>query len=267
MGSKDKINEEFLQEQLARTRAEAESFRMQADAALKWSEQVWWSWNLRRRRLKIRAVEDCILGYPEEDMEHGEQFWWDRMHPEDRAEVEESLIDCFDGKTETWRCEHRLRDTAGDWVWVEQSGFVLERDADGSPVEMVGTTRKTQERYQLLELFHGSEALIAALIDEAPFHFWIRDQTGKTLVCSKSLQKALGSAHPVSSVSELADSESYAEWQTAFESALRGEPVQSEISLKINEESPARFGIHLIPVPVRENPPFAVLEIFIPKAD
>ena len=265
MRKKSQIAEEFLQEQLAQTRAEAESFRMQADTALQSSEQVWWSWNLRRRRLKIRAVEDCILGYPEEDMDHGEQFWWDRMHPQDRAEVEESLMECFAGKTETWHCEHRLRDTAGDWVWVEQSGFVLQRDADGNPVDMVGTTRKTQERYQLLELFHGSEALLEALIEGSPMYFWVRGPEGEILLCSKSLVEALSSGHRVTSPRELTDAGNYREWNSAFQTALNGDTIRCEITLQLRGAQPVPFAIHLIPVTASEGQPFAVLEVIVPQ--
>ena len=124
----DRASREFLEERLAATLAEAESLQIQADTALKYAEQVWWAWNLKRKRLKIHAAGECILGYPQEDMEHSEQFWWDRIHPEDLLEVQQSLDASLNSPNKIWRCEHRFMDVAGDWVWVEQAGFVHQSD-------------------------------------------------------------------------------------------------------------------------------------------
>lgn len=258
------LSKEFLEERLASTEADLQKSLMQADTALKYAEQVWWSWNLARQRLKIRSAGECILGYPEHDMDHRDQFWWDRIHPEDRKEVEESLQDCFSGKVDIWRCEHRLRDVAGDWVWVEESGFVLRRDADGNPREMVGTTRKVQERYQLLDLFRGSESVIDAMLESAPVSFWIRDPEGVVLLASGHMKAQFGGSDGDLDRESICLAGELDAWRTAFHSALRGEPVKRRITLSPQAGNPISHGHHLIPIPL-DTTPFGVLEIFIPE--
>jgi PAS domain S-box-containing protein len=260
---KNQSAQEFLEERLAATQAEAENFQMQADTALKYAEQVWWSWNLKRQRLKVRAVGECILGYGCEDLDHGDQFWWDRIHPEDRKEVEQSLQDCFESEERIWRCEHRLRDISGDWVWVEQSGFVHQSDADGNPVEMVGTTRKTQERYQLLDLFRGSETLIEALSEAAPIAFWIRDHEGMVLLASKTMKKLFGPPEKYDNAEQLTRPQSIGEWQDAFQSALQDNGSKRQMVMRLKDGDEKQHEHHLIPLTQGEQT-FAVLEVFIP---
>lgn len=256
---------EFLEERLASAEAELQDSLMQADTALHYAEQVWWSWNLARKRLKIRSVGECILGYGDHDLDHGEAFWWERMHPEDLKEVKESLNDCLKGNAEIWRCEHRLRDVSGDWVWVEQSGFVTRRKASGEAAEMVGTTRKVQERYQLLDLFRGSDSVIEAFLQEAPLSFWIRDPEGVVLMTSRHMARQFGIASTNPPIESICAAEALDAWRTAFHSALRGESIKRRIILKDAAGNTVPHAHHLVPLPL-DKAPFGILELFYPES-
>jgi PAS domain S-box-containing protein len=255
---------EFLEERLAAVQAEAENYQMQADTALQYAEQVWWSWNIKRHRIKIRSVGECILGYGPADMERGDQFWWDLIHPEDRREVEESLNECFKSRQQVWRCEHRLKDVGGEWVWVEQAGFVHQCDADGYPVEMVGTTRKTQERYQLLDLFRGSETLIEAFAESAPIPFWVRDHEGVVLLCSEAMKTLFGYPDILESMEELNSPESMDAWREAFQAALRGDEAERRMRMRQKSGEEKVHAHHLIPL-TQGQQTFAILEVFLPR--
>ncbi|NDV61682.1 PAS domain-containing protein [Puniceicoccales bacterium CK1056] len=259
----DQGSREFLEERLASTLAEAENLKIQADTALKYAEQVWWAWNLRRKRLKIHAAGECILGYPHEDMEHSEQFWWDRIHPEDLLEVQQSLEIALKSPERIWRCEHRFMDVTGDWVWVEQAGFVHQSDAEGNPVEMVGTTRKTQERYQLLDLFRGSETLIDALVRSAPVAFWVRGPEGIILLSSQVMKEWFGPFNTTGAVDKLAKPEDLASWHKEYQAALLNTHSSRKRPLLLNDGSWKQFEHHLIPL-TQGLETFAVLEVFIP---
>lgn len=253
---------EFLQEKLAHSQAEAESYHLQADTALRFAEQVWWSWDLQAKRIHVRSVGECILGYGPEDADRPEAIWWERIHPEDLSEVERSLETVFRGDREIWHCEHRMRDVQGDWAWVEQSGFVLRRDPEGNPAEMVGTMRKTQERYQLLDLFRGAESIIEALVDNAPVCFWLRDQKGRVLLISDSMKRRFGCSKLDSREELLCDEDTLTEWRQAFAAAMEGEYLESNRLLREAGGRKRAYLHHLIPVAAGHEP-YAVLEIFL----
>ncbi|MFO7725622.1 MAG: PAS domain-containing protein [Oceanipulchritudo sp.] len=256
-----------LEERLALFRAQAEDFQLQADTALKYAEQVWWTWNLKRKRLKIRSVDECMLGYGEEDMNHQDSFWWERIHPKDLRAVQRSLQRCFEGADATWNCEHRLLDAANEWVWVQQSGFVYRRDSGGQPLEMVGTTRKRQEVYQLLDLFEGADAVIGAFAESSPIRFCLRDPEGVVLMQSRALEKEFEQnlGEPLEQVLSGSEAEMEA-WQTAFHSTLRGTGQEVDLNLRIGPGLTRPFALHLIPVSVHSQS-FCVLELFIPRGN
>jgi len=259
--------ETSLEELLIRSEARAEALQLQADTALKYAEQVWWSWNLPRKRIKIRSIGECILGYGEEDLSQKDSFWWNRIHPKDLRAVQTSLRNCFEEKTSVWRCEHRLLDVEDKWVWVEQSGIVNKRDAAGQALEMVGTTRKREEVYQLLDLIEGADAVIGAFSESAPVRFCLRDPEGVVLLRSRALEEEFSQTLGAPLEQALSHREADLEaWQSAFHSALRGTGNELDLTLRIGSGITRRFALHLVPVS-QHGHPFCILEIFVPRGD
>jgi len=88
-----------------------------------------------------------VLGYHPEDMVADPNFWFEHIHPDDIPHIFSSLALVF---TEGQRAyEYRFRASNGQYLWMHDS-LRLIRDADGTPVEVVGsltdiTERKTME--------------------------------------------------------------------------------------------------------------------------
>lgn len=259
--------ETSLVERLARSEARAEALQLQADTALKYAEQIWWSWNLPRKRIKIRSIGQCILGYGDDDLRREDSFWWNRIHPKDLRAVQTSLRSCLEGRTSVWRCEHRLLDVEDKWAWVEESGIVHKRDAAGQALEMVGTTRKREEVYQLLDLVEGADAVIGAFSASSPIRFCLRDPEGVILLRSRALEEEFSQTLGDPLEQALSHSEADLEtWQSAFHSTLRGSENELDLTLRIASGITRRFALHLIPVS-QHGHPFCILELFVPRGD
>jgi PAS domain S-box-containing protein len=65
--------------------------------------------------------------------------WEALIHPDDRAAVEAARAAHLAGEAETLRSEHRLRHRSGRWVWVLETGRVIERDPAGRALRACGT--------------------------------------------------------------------------------------------------------------------------------
>ncbi len=70
------------------------------------------------------------------------------VHPEDRERVETEVNDHLRGKSSAIESEHRIRSADGDWRWVVVRGMVVERDPDGRPRRVSGTTLDVSERHR-----------------------------------------------------------------------------------------------------------------------
>ncbi len=107
-------------------------------------------------------------------------FWNESVHPDDVATLKQAYQDHFSshGKQE-FRAEFRLKSISGIWRWVVSVGSVIEWDAEGRALRMLGTQvditerknaeqaslhheelmRKSNERYK--QLAHEQEILIS----------------------------------------------------------------------------------------------------------
>ncbi|MFC7249884.1 PAS domain S-box protein [Halomicroarcula sp. GCM10025324] len=116
-----------------------------------------WDWNIETGDVRFDERWTGMLGYDHGELEHRLETWEDLVHPDDIDEAWETIQRHFDGETDMYECDHRLRTKSGDYRWIRDLGRVFERDEDGEALRMVGihqdiTERK--ERQQELEAQH-----------------------------------------------------------------------------------------------------------------
>ncbi len=87
------------------------------------------------------------------------QWWANQMHPDDLAEFARSFIAHRAGESKLHRVEHRVKNAAGDWVWLLTSGKVSARAADGTPTSYTGTSVDITERKRLQDRLSASERM------------------------------------------------------------------------------------------------------------
>ena len=110
-----------------------------------------WDWDLRTDEVRFDERWAAMLGYDRSEISFELSAWEDRVHPDDVDDAWAALEAHFDGETEFYRCDHRMRAKSGEWRWIRDRGRVVERDADGEPVRAVGihmdvTEEKERER-------------------------------------------------------------------------------------------------------------------------
>ena len=91
-----------------------------------------------------------LLGYEPGGIAATVQAFTELIHPDDRDRVWASLQSALLGDSEDYYSEHRLRRRDGSVLWVQDRGRVVERDAHGQPLRLVGsaadiTSRKRAE--------------------------------------------------------------------------------------------------------------------------
>lgn len=265
MAGSRKLNE--LEADLHRAQEEAQLYHRQADLSLQAGEQVWWSWDISSGRLVMRSAGPCVLGYEDITRPAPEQFWWERIHPEDRDEVRASLYRSFSEKGTEWHSEHRLRDITGTWIWVEQTGVVQSYDDEDEPMEMVGILRKVEERHQLIDLFSGSEAVIDTLLGQSSLVFRILDLKGREISASRKWKACHSRSSPpfrggARGQQQHLDSD---RWEKAFMKALEGGPARCV--LFCGDDGKRNAYLHeLLPV-LQRGVSVAILEIMSAKPD
>jgi len=112
-----------------------------------------WDWNVAANLVVHNASWCRILGLDDDCLEHSLDFFADLIHPEDFAAVQAALYACLNGKAD-YQSEHRLRHADGHYIWVADRGRLVQRDAVGQPVRMVGSISNIDRRKQSEEEIH-----------------------------------------------------------------------------------------------------------------
>ncbi|MFZ4059114.1 MAG: PAS domain-containing protein, partial [Ferruginibacter sp.] len=99
-----------------------------------------WKWNVQSGSILVNKHWTGMLGYDEKELLPINNSTWNRLvHPEDNAIASAAFNAHFEGKTETYSCELRMRHKLGHWIWIEDRGKLIARTADGKPYIMVGS--------------------------------------------------------------------------------------------------------------------------------
>ena len=99
-----------------------------------------WDLNPRIEMVHYSAPWKARLGFPRIDMPDSTSSWRSRVHPDDYEAMLRRLRLHLDGYTATYEAQFRLRAGPRDrYIAVQSRGRVLERDARGDPLRMMGT--------------------------------------------------------------------------------------------------------------------------------
>ncbi len=126
------------------------------------SEGVW-DWNLPGGRAYFSSGYSRMLGYEPDEFAKDYTAWKALVHPDDFERVHQAHEEHINEGKELC-IEFRMRKKPGDWCWIRSRGVVVERDADGHALRMVGThldiTERKRAEQALLE--SGERLRIAA---------------------------------------------------------------------------------------------------------
>jgi len=136
------------------------SVRKHADLALRQSEErfklvaqvvsdVIWDWNLLTDKLWWSGG-GTPFGFNAGELEPSIVSWENRIHPDDRNRVVETIRHAIDTNTESWAVEYRFRYKDDSYAFMQANGHLM-RNTAGKVVRMVGGMRDLTEQKKMAE--------------------------------------------------------------------------------------------------------------------
>jgi len=99
-----------------------------------------WEWNVQTGELVINERWAEIAGFSLADLSPVNiDVWTWLAHPDDLLRSNQALQDHFNGKSEYYELDVRIRHKNGNWIWVRDRGKVVEWTSEGQPLWMFGT--------------------------------------------------------------------------------------------------------------------------------
>ena len=147
------------------------SERIKAEAALRESDERYslvvkgtndgiWDWDLTTHQIHYSPRWKSMLGYAEEELSTSPKEWLDRVHPDDRKNLETAISNYLRSSEPHFEHEHRILHKNGTYCWAVARGFAV-RDSSGKPLRMAGsqsdvTDRKRAEGRLIHNAFHDT---------------------------------------------------------------------------------------------------------------
>lgn len=153
-----------------------------------------WDWNMITNDTIYDAGFNRMLGYEPGTLGNDLTGFSDNLHPDDMQRTFKAVADYAEGRAPKYDTEFRMKHKDGSWRWVAATGQVVERQADGKTVRMIGVNQDITARKQAeLELQQSKNNLEMAM-DIAQLGSWDANLiTNKTLFDAR-YEKMLGFA-------------------------------------------------------------------------
>ena len=116
-----------------------------------------------------------VLGYRPREYLQNADFWRRRVHPEDLAAVEASIVQLF--KIGRLTAEYRFLKEGGPYCWVNDEQRLI-RDHNGQPMEVIGSWSDVSERKQAEEAAAAAVDHVERLLASSPAVLYSYKATG-----------------------------------------------------------------------------------------
>lgn len=130
-----------------------EKLNEQYTYALKASSDAIWDLDLETNEIYRSGSFTTISGYTKEQIAPTIDWWYEKIHPEDRERIKNNTSKFKETGVENWQDEYRFRYADGTYGYLIDKGFTIFRD--NKAVRMIGAIQDISERKKLeAQLLH-----------------------------------------------------------------------------------------------------------------
>ena len=151
-----------------------------------------WDYDGRTHRTFFSPQWKAMLGYADHEISDDPLEWDRRVHPDDLAATQQAVDDHIAGRTPMYRHEHRMLTRDGGYLWVLDQGEVLERDADGRPLRLLGTFTDVSWKHELDERLRENDERYRSIVSSLSEGLVLIDADGTVRTINRSARRMLG---------------------------------------------------------------------------
>lgn len=110
-----------------------------------------WDWNANTGFVYRNRGWYEMLGYAPHGLANSVLTWESLIHPEDFPQVMQLFDDHLQQRSPRYLAQYRCRMQDGAYTRIEDQGYVVARNADGSVARMIGAHRSIEDKQRLVE--------------------------------------------------------------------------------------------------------------------
>ncbi len=167
-----------------------ENARKPVDKALDSVKIATWSINLETNENTTSNYHYKLFGLKEEPLNWNTQDFYNRIHPDDRNQVEEAFIEAIETRT-PYRAEYRIIWPDDTIRWMRSLGSVQVND-QGEPVVISGIIQDITEQVELEDKSMRRLELFERLFEQIPVMIDIYDPELNQIRVNQAFEETLG---------------------------------------------------------------------------
>ena len=155
-----------------------------------------WQWNIQTGDLHWSEEIYRIFGLSRDQFGATYEAFLDSVHPDDRRFVRER-VDAAVHDHKDYNIDHRIVLPSGEVRYVHEQGEVA-READGTPVHMVGIVIDITDRKRAEGAVQESRRFLQTVIDDIPELLMVIDRSYQVILANRAVRELAGGKDPVS---------------------------------------------------------------------
>jgi len=141
-----------------------------------------WDWNANTGYVYRNPGWYAMLGYASHSMANSVLTWESVIHPEDYPRVMAHFEAYINQRNERYLIEYRCRCQDGNYIWIEDSGYIIGQNADGSVARMLGAHRNIDAGKRLVaQLEQKNQSLECQVAERTRELSWVNQQLQRQL--------------------------------------------------------------------------------------
>jgi len=152
-----------------------------------------WIWNLQTGELNINERWADMVGYTMEELQPIDISTWNRLaHPQDVEKCKAEFERLHHGEVSRYHLEIRMRHKEGHWVYLLDSGQIVEYDSDGMPLMAMGIHMDITESKLLQLKLEARERALSQILENTKDIIYRMDLNGNLTFLSNAWETLLG---------------------------------------------------------------------------
>ncbi len=140
----------------------------QVEDAIQTGALCLWRYDRSTEQMWMRGTFDRLFAEPKPEIVIPVEQWMDRIHEEDRAQLESSREILNDKGEDAATMSYRIRTLDDEWMWVRTSGRVIERYPDGKVRITSGVVIDVDEIHRARELASAERLRFEQIYQSTP---------------------------------------------------------------------------------------------------
>ncbi len=147
-----------------------------------------WDWNANTGYVYRNPGWYAMLGYPSHSLANSVFTWESVIHPEDYPRVMAHFEAYLSQRNERYLVEYRCRCHDGSYLWIEDSGYIIARNEDGSVARMLGAHRNIDAGKRLVAQLQQKNLSLESQVAERTRELsWVNQQLQRQLEENREL--------------------------------------------------------------------------------